>query len=76
MPQSLAQVYLHIVFSTKNRQPFLGDTSSREGAFFVWDYVMKPLRGKEGFLWPVPQGGAALALGFGMKPLVCSIQPA
>jgi putative transposase len=30
MPQSLAQVYLHIVFSTKNRQPFLGDTFLRE----------------------------------------------
>jgi putative transposase len=32
MPQSLAQVYLHIVFSTKNRQPFLVDTSIREEA--------------------------------------------
>ena len=27
MPQSLAQVYLHIVFSTKNRQPCFRDTS-------------------------------------------------
>ena len=25
MPQSLAQIYLHIIFSTKNRQPFLTD---------------------------------------------------
>jgi REP element-mobilizing transposase RayT len=25
MPQSLAQIYLHIVFSTKNRSPFLAD---------------------------------------------------
>ena len=25
MPQSLAQLYVHIVFSTKNRQPFLKD---------------------------------------------------
>ena len=25
MPQSLAQIYLHIVFSTKNRQPFFKD---------------------------------------------------
>jgi REP element-mobilizing transposase RayT len=25
MPQSLAQVYLHIVFSTKNREPLLTD---------------------------------------------------
>ena len=26
MPQSLAQIYLYIVFSTKNRQPFFHDT--------------------------------------------------
>jgi REP element-mobilizing transposase RayT len=30
MPQSLAQIYLHIVFSTKDRQPFLHDKSIRE----------------------------------------------
>ena len=24
MPQSLSQVFIHIVFSTKNRQPWLG----------------------------------------------------
>ena len=30
MPQSLAQIYLHIVFSTKQRQPFLSDTQMRE----------------------------------------------
>jgi len=29
MPQSLAQVYLHIVFSTKHRQPFLSDGQLR-----------------------------------------------
>ncbi len=29
MPQSLAQIYLHIVFSTKSRQPFLRDPSVR-----------------------------------------------
>ena len=29
MPQSLAQIYVHIVFSTKNRQPFLQDASIR-----------------------------------------------
>jgi len=27
MPQSLAQIYLHIVFSTKNRQPFFHETA-------------------------------------------------
>jgi REP element-mobilizing transposase RayT len=25
MPQSLVQIYAHLIFSTKNRQPFLGD---------------------------------------------------
>jgi putative transposase len=30
MPQSLAQIYVHIVFSTKNRQPFLKDSAFRE----------------------------------------------
>ncbi len=29
MPQSLAQIYLHIVFSTKERRPFLQDSSVR-----------------------------------------------
>jgi putative transposase len=32
MPQSLAQIYLHIVFSTKNRQPFLQDSAIRDEA--------------------------------------------
>ncbi len=29
MPQSLAQIYLHLVFSTKNRTPFLQDAALR-----------------------------------------------
>lgn len=29
MPQSVAQIYLHIIFSTKHRQPFLTDPSMR-----------------------------------------------
>ena len=29
MPQSLTQIYLHTVFSTKNRQPFLKDRDFR-----------------------------------------------
>jgi putative transposase len=29
MPQSLAQIYLHIAFSTKDRRPHLGDASIR-----------------------------------------------
>ena len=30
MPQSHAQIYLHIVFSTKNRHPFLSDRAIRD----------------------------------------------
>lgn len=30
MPQSLAQIYLHLVFSTKHRQPFLQDQELRQ----------------------------------------------
>ncbi len=30
MPQSLAQIYLHIVYSTKDRRPFLADLELRE----------------------------------------------
>jgi putative transposase len=30
MSQSLAQVYLHVVFSTKNRRPYLVDASLRD----------------------------------------------
>ena len=29
MPQSLVQIYVHLVFSTKNRQPFLNDSEFR-----------------------------------------------
>jgi REP element-mobilizing transposase RayT len=32
MPQSLAQIYLHLVFSTKERQPLLSDDAFREQA--------------------------------------------
>lgn len=30
MPQSLAQIYVHLVFSTKNRTPWLRDVAIRE----------------------------------------------
>jgi len=30
MPQSLVQIYLHIIFSTKHRRPFLEDKKVRE----------------------------------------------
>jgi putative transposase len=32
VPQSLVQIYVHLVFSTKNRQPFLRDRAFRERA--------------------------------------------
>ena len=32
MPQSLAQIYLHIVYSTKDRRPYLADPTVREEA--------------------------------------------
>jgi REP-associated tyrosine transposase len=32
MPQSLVQIYVHIVFSTKNRKPFLRDADLRDRA--------------------------------------------
>ena len=36
MPQSLAQIYLHIVFSTKNREPLIsGDTLPRLHAYLA-----------------------------------------
>jgi putative transposase len=33
MPQSLAAIYLHAIFSTKNRQPFLADAELRREVF-------------------------------------------
>lgn len=30
MPQSLSQIYIHIVFSTKNRQPFINESIAPE----------------------------------------------
>jgi hypothetical protein len=36
MPQSLAKVYLHVVFSTKNRDPILAD-EWRDELFKCWE---------------------------------------
>ncbi len=41
MPQSHAQVWLHIVFSTKDRQPFLQDESFREEMFKMLAHHVK-----------------------------------
>lgn len=47
MPQSLAQVWLHLVFSTKERRPFLQDDVFREDFPGRW-----PGLGKHLGLWP------------------------
>ena len=36
MPQSLEQIYLHIVYSTKDRRPFLQEESLRENLHAWW----------------------------------------
>lgn len=41
MPQSLAQVWIHLVFSTKNRRPFLQCETFREEAFRMLSYHVK-----------------------------------
>ena len=43
MPQSLVQVYLHIVFSTKLRHPYLTDKSQREKLFGYMSGICKNL---------------------------------
>lgn len=43
MPQSLVQVYLHIVFSTKHRQPYLNDEALREKTFAYLAGICKNL---------------------------------
>jgi REP element-mobilizing transposase RayT len=41
MPQSLAQVYIHLIFSTKNRLPFLVDAGLRREMHAYLASVMK-----------------------------------
>jgi len=41
MPQSLAQVWLNVVFSTKDRRPFLQSQSFREQMFRMLSYHVK-----------------------------------
>jgi REP element-mobilizing transposase RayT len=43
MPQSLVQVYLHIVFSTKQRRPYLNDRTLREKLFSYMAGICKNL---------------------------------
>ena len=41
MPQSLAQVHLHVIFSTKNHMPFLVDTGLRKRMHAYLASIMK-----------------------------------
>lgn len=43
MPQSLSRIYLHIVFSTKDRQPVLGDSQLRKSLYAFIAGAMKQL---------------------------------
>jgi putative transposase len=43
MPQSLAQIYLHLVFSTKLRRPFLDDSELREGLHAYMSGILRNL---------------------------------
>ncbi len=43
MPQSLSAVFIHLVFSTKERYPFLTDQSLREGAHAYIGEISKRL---------------------------------
>jgi putative transposase len=43
VPQSLAQVYLHIIFSTKDRQPFLKDSAFRQRVHAYLAGILKNL---------------------------------
>lgn len=39
MPQSLAQVYIHIIFSTKERYPFIGESVEPELFAYMGDTI-------------------------------------
>ena len=43
MPQSLSAVYIHLVFSTKERRPFLRDPDTREALHAYLGGVSKTL---------------------------------
>jgi REP element-mobilizing transposase RayT len=43
MPQSLSAVYIHLVFSTKERRPYLRDTTKREALHAYLGGISKTL---------------------------------
>jgi hypothetical protein len=63
MPQSLAQIYLHIVFSTKNRTPFLKERQLRDNLHAN----VQPLQGWFFGAFRVPRVRSA-TLGFVVEP--------
>jgi len=54
MPQSLSRIYIHTVFSTKNREPFLPDPSLREELHAYMGGIAKQLD-----CYPVRVGGTS-----------------
>lgn len=51
MPQSLVKNYIHVVFSTKNRQPFIDESIEQE----LFNYLGGICKNME--CWPVKIGG-------------------
>ena len=41
MPQSLAQIYVHIVFSTKNREPWLRNIGLRDQLYAYMATILR-----------------------------------
>ena len=41
MPQSLAQIYIHMVFSTKNRTPWLRDSGLRDELYAYMATILR-----------------------------------
>jgi REP element-mobilizing transposase RayT len=54
MPQSLSAVYIHLVFSTKERRPFLHDETIRNSLHLYMGGISKRLRSA-----PIITGGVA-----------------
>ena len=54
MPQSLSKIYIHTVFSTKNREPFLSDDALRDELHAYMGGIAKKLD-----CYPIRIGGTA-----------------
>jgi putative transposase len=51
MSQSLAQIYVHIVFSTKDRSPFLSDRAIRDEMHRVLGGICNDQECDERYVW-------------------------